>query len=431
MKSDRDSGDTDTHRRRHVAWPDRRRRLASLARAALLGLLRWPAYFFVGLVPKDPGSCAFGSWSGDRFADNAKWLFLYMTAPGRPWGGQIAWVSRRRSVVRHIRSLGRPAHWLWSPQGLATVIRSGVHVIDADSRGVAFWASRGVALVNLYHGIALKHIGADVALDGHHLSAPFRGPVWRRVAIRLLAPWLVERYRIIVASSPVNAQVMMSAFRASAADVVVTGLPRNDVLRLSDEEMVAHFGIAPRRTVAPGQRSVLYAPTFRDFDRTGRSIPLDWEGIDGLMEQHDSVFLLKLHPHDAACTPSLAEYSRIQLLPGDSDIYPILRHTEVLITDYSSVFFDFLLCDRPVIFYAYDIAHYRKRDRGFYYAYEDVTPGPRVHNPRQLLRRLDEVLTRGDPDHSQARRLVRERFHSTEASLACQAVSQRLRALSP
>jgi CDP-glycerol glycerophosphotransferase (TagB/SpsB family) len=224
---------------------------------------------------------------------------------------------------------------------------------------------------------------------------------------------------------------MVSAFRASPDDVAVTGLPRNDLLGLPDGEVIRHFGLEAPPSVAPGRRLVLYVPTFRDFDRVGRSIPLDWCGIEALMEKHDAAFLLKLHPHDAASTPSLTKYPRIQLLPGDSDIYPALRHTEVLITDYSSVFFDFLLCNRPVIFYPYDIVDYRTRDRGFYYPYEEVTPGHHVHDRRQLLRRLDEVLAQGDPDHEEARRLVRERFHSTEEGLACQAVSRRLRAFNP
>jgi CDP-glycerol glycerophosphotransferase (TagB/SpsB family) len=76
-----------------------------------------------------------------------------------------------------------------------------------------------------------------------------------------------------------------------------------------------------------------------------------------------------------------------------------------LITDYSSVFFDYLLLDRPVIFSSFDLEMYRKNDRGFYFDYATVTPGPKADNWEQLELQLARIL-QGKDEHRQDRRRV-------------------------
>ena len=66
------------------------------------------------------------------------------------------------------------------------------------------------------------------------------------------------------------------------------------------------------------------------------------------------------------------KYKNINVIDNKSDMYPLFRHSDVLITDYSSIFFDYLLLDRPIIHFAADLDSYRFRDRGFSYRFEDA-----------------------------------------------------------
>ncbi|HCF38358.1 MAG TPA: hypothetical protein DER56_04685, partial [Thermosipho africanus] len=66
-------------------------------------------------------------------------------------------------------------------------------------------------------------------------------------------------------------------------------------------------------------------------------------------------------------------------LPSEADVYTFLNLLDILMTDYSSIYFDFLLWNRPIIFFPYDLEYYRDEDRGLIFDYEDFTPGPKVY----------------------------------------------------
>jgi CDP-glycerol glycerophosphotransferase (TagB/SpsB family) len=77
---------------------------------------------------------------------------------------------------------------------------------------------------------------------------------------------------------------------------------------------------------------------------------------------------------------------------AESDIYPLLREVDILITDYSSIYFDYLLLDRPVIFYPYDLLSYVADDRNLLFDYEAMTPGPKAFDFESLLSTLSGIL---------------------------------------
>ncbi|MGL5126224.1 MAG: CDP-glycerol glycerophosphotransferase family protein, partial [Fusobacteriaceae bacterium] len=70
------------------------------------------------------------------------------------------------------------------------------------------------------------------------------------------------------------------------------------------------------------------------------------------------------------------------------DIQELYMASDILITDYSSVFFDYALLKKPIIFYPYDYEHYKNKERGFYFEYDKIVPGPIAHNQKELLKLL-------------------------------------------
>ena len=87
-----------------------------------------------------------------------------------------------------------------------------------------------------------------------------------------------------------------------------------------------------------------------------------------------------------------------------------MSKTDILITDYSSVYFDFLLLDRPVIFTPFDIKEYINKDRQLYYDYDKVTPGPRCNNWNEVLIELDKIL-RGEDGYKKERQQINDYFN--------------------
>src|SRR5690606_28855222 len=101
-------------------------------------------------------------------------------------------------------------------------------------------------------------------------------------------------------------------------------------------------------------------PTYRDNGQNDH--PIDWDALQQFLLQHNAVFVMKTHPFLAPFDELRQQEGcdRIFHYPGRFNVYPWLADADLLITDYSSVAFDFLLCNKPVLHFIYDIEHYAK-----------------------------------------------------------------------
>jgi CDP-glycerol glycerophosphotransferase (TagB/SpsB family) len=364
------------------------------------------------VVPRSKRIWAFGSWYGGRFADNPKYFFLHCASRERD-AVHAVWLSMSSTVVRRIRALGFPAYHRLSPSGLWYALRAGVYIFDCRVMDVSSVASSGAVKVNLWHGVPLKMIERDIPQANNALAQANHGSPLVKAANKVLRPQLSEKYDYILGTSRATCERFAKAFGVERQQVLDGGYPRTDVLlsrdddarfRMPEEERVIEQCRAYARD---GVRVMLYMPTFRDWrNDADRVIPIDWKALDEALQAHGGALFCKLHPNDQARVPDLSAMRRIHLIPSSVDPYPILKHTDALISDYSSIFFDYLLLDRPLVFYPYDLDDYRKYSRALYDDYDSVTPGPKATDAAGLQRTLTTLLSSYD---EQARRYAAER----------------------
>ncbi len=349
-------------------------------------VLLWPAYWLSGFVPRDPRTWVFGSQIGRAFSDNAKWLFLACVKDPhvRP-----VWLTRSSSLAARLRGEGYRAYHVASARGVYAALRAGTYMFDDSAGALNVWFSRGARFVNLWHGIPLKKIEADIPRTSkfyRHFSR------WSLQGLlqRIFKPYNTVRVDHIVATSERIGRLLAPAFRVDESAILVTGYPRNDCLFA--EPLHAPGAVDP--LLGPGGRRhgrvVGYFPTFRESAAT---IPVqwDWRALDDALHAHDALLVVKLHPQDKQKieAPGL---ENIRILPQDLDPYLILSRLDALITDYSSIFFDYVLLDRPLLFFPYDLEHYERDERGFYFEYQEVTPGPKAMTFEDLVARVRELL---------------------------------------
>jgi CDP-glycerol glycerophosphotransferase (TagB/SpsB family) len=374
----------------------------------------------VGLVvPRSKHLWAFGSSYGSRFADNPKHFFLYCHSLDRS-PVRAVWLSRSRSVIEAVRSLGLPAHHRYSPRGLWYALRAGVYVMDSRVMDVSPVGTRGALRVNLWHGVPLKKIERDIEQSHHPIARAYRGSLAWRTVNKVLRPQLTESYDCVLATSSETARRFGSAFGVSPDQLITVGYPRTDpllgprgsvrFLTRSEHDAVEQFRLATKA----GRRVLLYLPTFRDWNNGAtRRIPIDWTALDRTLEATGGVLYCKLHPSDQTALPSLAHCRNIRALPAAIDVYSLLAHADALISDYSSIFFDYLLLDKPILFYPYDLEEYQRLSRTLYDPYDDVTPGPKAYTAAELDREVARLLRSYDEAVSTwraARAAVRDRF---------------------
>jgi CDP-glycerol glycerophosphotransferase len=238
---------------------------------------------------------------------------------------------------------------------------------------------RGI-YIQTWHGTPLKRM----FLDQENFFG--RDPGYIDRVKKMAAQW-----NTLVSPSEFTTQALRSSYQYTGPAYEL-GYPRNDVLSRPEKESLgaavrSGLGIAPEKFV------VLYAPTFRDNKPTSRGrFAFEWpfDPREFVAELGEQVVLL-IRTHNLVSTKVVIP-DEVAKNVIDVSSFPEMNHlflaSDMLVTDYSSSFFDFSVLQRPIAFYAYDLEDYRDSVRGFYLDYDTELPGPIVGNARALY---DEV----------------------------------------
>lgn len=253
--------------------------------------------------------------------------------------------------------------------------------------GVGF--RKKYVILNLWHGIPLKKIG----MEQKNLS-------WftRKYYKYLFA----DNYEGVVTTSSHLVHIMSRSFLVEPERIKVWGQPRNDVLFSSNSEGKGLEEVFSGE-LPPYEKVVLYAPTFRDHEPT-QLFPfqdMDRERLCQWLEEKKIFLCIRLHLYDQTGYQWIQELdrtgSRIRFLNEDRtvDIMEALKEFDLLITDYSSIYMDYLLTGKPILFLPYDQEAYLK-ERGMNFPYDQVTPGPKPKTFQEFLNSMEDLLYNHD-----------------------------------
>ena len=242
-------------------------------------------------------------------------------------------------------------------------------------------------IVGLWHGVAFKNIESQMV----------------SVAPEKLA--LIEKnavlYDLMTASSQKDKKYLAKSFMVDESIIEITGLPRYDLLKSTytlDEFLNAQKQQLER--IKAGKKLILYAPTFREhceshLEQISHS---EWHTLNNFMIANNSVLGVRPHPYDLKHSPDLFEsLSNIVWLGQDefTESNLVLQYVDALIVDFSSIWIDYLLLDRPIVGFAKDFEHYRDDERGFAYDFSSTFPDVFVNNITDLINQLDLLLSNG------------------------------------
>ena len=263
--------------------------------------------------------------------------------------------------------------------------------------------------VQLWHGAPLKQI--ELPLYQGRLSR--MRPVNR--VITELYNWVTARYvgsDLLISTSCYFAEHAFSkAIKANY--ILVSGYPRNDILYKSKGADSARGGLLKLNTDdqivsrikesrRDRKRIILYMPTFRkDWHNQFDSGVLDIDRMAAFAENNDILLVFKFHPLMASYYNLDELDSIVEYHPG-GDVYPILPLCDCLITDYSSIYFDYLFVDKPIIFFPYDLEQYTLDDRPLLFDYEEMTPGKKCYNQEAL----ENAMMNDEDDYKSNRHTV-------------------------
>ena len=335
-------------------------------------------YPFSFLFVRKKHKIAFGGFFRKIYSDNSKYLFIYCQQYRKDLNS--AWLSLSRKTVKDIRAIGLKAYFTLSPKGIWHALTSKYWFFNSYTSDIMFCLSGGAMCVNLWHGLALKSI--EFNIRSGLLAERYRERKFKEVFYH---PECFKRPDWVLSSTPFQSEMFASAFRIDQSHCLELGYPRNEILTFDEKTRKAHIASfeneSTKRIIAQivegdYKKVFIYMPTWRDSQREIFVQSFDLSKMNKMLLEKNSLLILK--PHANTIVDHIDQYSNIILADSKADVYPILPYTDVLITDYSSVLYDYVLMeDKDVILYLYDYEEYVK-DRDLYYPFDENVVGKRT-----------------------------------------------------
>jgi CDP-glycerol glycerophosphotransferase (TagB/SpsB family) len=350
-------------------------------------LIYIPIKYLIYLIPRKKEVWVFGEFAGRRYADNSKSLFKWVNK-NQPNISAI-WITKSKSIKCEVVDSGYSCYLAYEPKGILYGLIAKVYVYCCTSSDINHWTSFGAIKVNLWHGTPLKLIGRDIESKQDRDYKAFNSKGLKRIYYQLVFPGFFEFPDILCSASKNISNRLMSAFDLTEKKVQVTGYPRNDQL-FERQKVILGAGKLLNLSIKERRKIVTYLPTYRE--RVEQPFFLDWNQLNEVMRECASIFVIKFHPFDKT-TLDLDQYEFIEVLESSVDIYPLLSVTDILISDYSSVVFDYLLLDRPIIYFVYDLKEYVSVDRSLYETFESTVAGDITGNSDELIVAIKKNLT--------------------------------------
>ncbi|MGB5750789.1 MAG: CDP-glycerol glycerophosphotransferase family protein [Desulfobacterales bacterium] len=358
------------------------------------------------LVPKQCNSVLFIGGDNGQFRDNIKYLYLHLHRSHQE-KFEYYFLTEDKEVFRELQIHSLPA--LLYPKWSTVLVMLKASIVIVDNldwiRNLKYYFLVNTYKIQLWHGCSIKSLGLDNAVYKENLKA-IRWRIWYYLQGRF------PKYDLFLSTSKINSEkIFKPAFLFSK--IIESGYPRNDIF-FSTPDSLDLIGtdrtvIGRAKELKQNQyKTILYAPTFRDTgfgDDFLDKEALNIKELDDFAIKNKILIIFKIHPWrelpvDFTNLNNLVKYS------DSGDVYPLLPLIDLLITDYSSIFFDFLYLNKPIIFFPYDYDKYIREDRSLKYDYNWVTPGPKCMDQKDLQLCIKKTLFDKKDEYRQKRKAI-------------------------
>lgn len=333
--------------------------------------------FFMKL-PMKKELVVFESFLGRSYSDNPKYIYEYMT--NNKMDFKYVWsvtqkmdipnnhIQVKRFSLRYFYYLARAKYWI------------------SNSRMPGYLDKREENIyLQTWHGTPLKLLAGDmedVYMPGTN-SATYKRNFFNET----------QKWDYLISPNAYSSEIFKRAFWFDKT-MIESGYPRNDILYNKNNENTI-LSLKRRMNLPLDKKVILYAPTWRDDEYYSKGkykfkLQLDLEKLqDQLGDEY--IIILRMHYFIASQLDISAYEGFVYDLSNHNDIAELYVLSDLLITDYSSVFFDYAHLKRPVLFFTYDLERYRDKLRGFYIDIEREVPGPLLMNTDEVIHAVENI----------------------------------------
>lgn len=373
---------------------------------------------------RDKNVWVFTEWFGKRSGDNCTYFANYVVNHCNE--RKVYWIYEEGADLsfldEKIVKLQKD-----SPEAIAVLKTAAVAGMN---QGITELSDKGnysgnAIKINLWHGVMWKKLGYDVNGGASRVD-------------RLKASIKNHSKNCYLYESPSDeyTKVLNNSFLVNMSNIIEAGQPRNslffndEAIKRAKEKIVGQLKMLTGANITNNTKIVTYMPTFRDqtnkiFDFAGFT---QYDELVKYLEQKDIILVQKAHFVSNERNSVKREESSGRIITNNElNAQYLLAATDMLITDYSSCFFDFLLLDRPIVHFMYDYDYYSNDDRGLYYKYEDVVCGDAVFEEDDLLAAIMTNIENPEKD-KELRLQRRNRYQKYESDKSCETIMKAIEA---
>lgn len=339
-------------------------------------------FYVVGfLLPKNEKMIVFESFLGKQYSDNPRAIYEYVKEHYPTY--QLYWSVDRRSLAKlndvNIQKIARfSIRWLF-------IMNRAKYWITNSRLPAWIPKPKRTIYVQTWHGTPLKKLAAD--MEKVHMPGTDTEK-YKRNFLKEAKKW-----DYLVSPNSYSTNIFKRAFQFNKT-IIESGYPRNDFLiQANNDETITK--LKNKLDIPLHKKVILYAPTWRDNEYYGRGrykfeLQMDLKKMHQELSD-DYVIVLRLHYLISENLNLSGFNSFIKDFSHYGDIRDLYLVSDMLMTDYSSVFFDYANLKRPMLFYVYDIDTYRDTLRGFYFDFEKEAPGPLVKTTDEIIRTIKRI----------------------------------------
>ncbi len=362
-------------------------------------------------LPVQKNLVLFESFLGRGYSDNPK--ALYLTLQKQRPELQLVWIFAKEPNAAVKAAC---PNWVLrnSPKYYYLMARAQYWIFNTR-QPLSLKKRRETMYLQTWHGTPLKRLGLD--MDEVHMPGTNTEQYKKNFSAQ------AKEWNYLLSPNLYSSAIFKRAFDFRGL-LLETGYPRNDLLYAPDRQQQAGQ-IKQSLRLPPGKKVILYAPTWRDdeFVKKGQyrfNLKLDLEQMQSRLGD-DYIVLLRMHYLIAEHLDLTAFDGFAYDVSAYGDIAELYLISDLLITDYSSVFFDYAHLNRPMLFFTYDLEKYASVLRGFYFDFEAVVPGPLLKESDQVIDYIENIEIRSK-QYEGKYTAFQERFCSLDDGKASQRV---------
>ncbi|MCM3585192.1 CDP-glycerol glycerophosphotransferase family protein [Mesobacillus maritimus] len=330
-------------------------------------------------MPIEKDLILFESGVGKQYADSPRNIYEEIVARDLPYKKVWVYNSNNRFHDPNTKKIKR-----LSPEYYYYLARAG-YWVNNQNFPAYIKKRKGTTYIQTWHGTPLKKMLFDI----ENIQGRDEGYLER-------IHGATKNWDYLISPSEYATKAFRSAFRYEG-EVLEIGYPRNDIFYKPGLEQISR-NVKQKLKLPLDKKVILYAPTFRDNQTSSNNkftfnLNMDLDALkDSLGDEY--ILLMRMHvviSSKLVIPEELQEFVyNVSSYPDIQDLYLI---SDILMTDYSSVMFDFANTDRPILFFTYDLEEYKNDVRGFYMDFEQEAPGPLLFDTGDIIQSVQNIHT--------------------------------------